>query len=101
MATEYLTIPKADLQAKLLVLSPPDFNLAVVAENATDYFCSCTSLSNIAPKVSDWLQDGDNFEDNSELGSATVIPPGFTQVGFPGQTVPQITNAMNAIVTPV
>lgn len=103
MATEYLTIPKADLQQKLLVLSPADFNLAVVSENATDYFCACAALSGIHAKVEAWLANpsGGNFDGSGEVAPATQFPNDHTQNAFDGMTLAEITTRMNQIVTPV
>lgn len=103
MATKYLTMTKSALQAKLLVQSPVGFNIAIVGENSTDYFAACAANTGLDAAVAAWLSTGSggNLEGEGDLATATELPSGVTQTGYPGKTVAEITTLMNAIVTPV
>lgn len=93
MATEFLTISKSKLQTKLAATPPTDFNLAIVARGTTDMFCACHATSGLSAKVTAWLSGGTPANEAS-LEAATVIPAGFTQIGFDGLTVAQIITEM-------
>lgn len=93
MATQFLTVPRASIQAKLAIQPPPDFNMALVAESATEQLFACTASAGLSAKVDAWLNAG-SVQPEGDLESITVIPPGFDPVGFPGSSITEIIDEM-------